>query len=519
VVDKYSALRQAAENDFETFIRLIQPNRLLGAVHSEAIHWVTKGEGSLKSHVLILLPRDHQKSTIFGGLLAAWEITRNPAIKILYISSTSNIAVQQLKFIKDILTSDLYRLFWPDMVNIDEAKREKWAETAISVDHPSRREQYVRDPTVFAAGLTTSVTGMHPDLIIGDDLVVYDNANTEEARSKVSMQYSFLASVETAKGRQVLVGTRYDPNDLYNNIMNMKVTLRDDNGNVKSEEPLFSIFERQVENRGDGTGEFLWPRQKAANGMEFGFNAEILAGKKALYQGNEVQFYAQYYNNPNIGDENSISRDTFQYYDRSFLRNDGGNWFYNGRRLNLFAAMDLAYTTGSRSDYTSIVVIGVDMYNSIYVLDIVRFKTGDPSVYYNELLKLHNKWGFWQIVIEATAGQEYIANDLKINYIRPNGLGLTTKLFKPTRQLGNKEERIHTVLKPRYDNGQIWHYMGGNCQILEDELVQRKPPHDDVKDTLATAILNAIAPIDMRMHNMNPTQFNDYTHRRFGGMA
>jgi hypothetical protein len=96
VTDKYESLRQAALADFETFARLVQPNRLLGSIHSETMHWSTKGEGSKKSHQLILLPRDHQKSAVLAGLRAAWEITRNPAIKILYISSTSNLAVQQL---------------------------------------------------------------------------------------------------------------------------------------------------------------------------------------------------------------------------------------------------------------------------------------------------------------------------------------------------------------------------------------------------------------------------------------
>jgi len=68
------------------------------------------------SHLLLLLPRDHGKSWA-AGMYAAWEITRNPAIRILYISSTSSLAVKQNSFIKDILTSDNYRLYWPEMVH------------------------------------------------------------------------------------------------------------------------------------------------------------------------------------------------------------------------------------------------------------------------------------------------------------------------------------------------------------------------------------------------------------------
>lgn len=508
--------KQAAEADFEFFIRLVQPLRMLGAVHSEWIKWVTK-EGS-KRRKLSLLPRDHQKSAI-AGLYAAWRITTNPAIKILYISSTSTLAIQQLKFIKDILTSDLYRLFWPEMVNADEAKRSKWSESAITVDHPLRRELYIRDPSVFTAGLTTSVTGMHPDLIIMDDLVVYENAYTEEGRSKVQLQYSFLASVESAEGEQFVVGTRYDPNDLYNTMRVKLLQIRDEDGNLIKEEPLYDVFEKQVESRGDGTGEFLWPRQKSANGMEFGFNAEILANKRALYQGNETQFYAQYYNNPNMGDNAGIDRKHFQYYDKSFLSQQGGNWTMHGRRLNLFAAMDFAYTTKKSSDYTAIVVVGVDSFNNYYVLDIDRFKTGNISEYYEHLLQMHNKWGFWKIIAETTAAQEVIVNDLKINYIRPNGLGLVIEPYKPSKYQGAKEERMEATLRPRYENGQMWHYLGGNCQLLEEELLLRKPPHDDIKDCLCTALNACIPPTDLRMHNFNHYQLQDFTHKRFGGVA
>jgi len=63
-----------------------------------------------------------------AGYYAAWLITRDPSVKILYISSTANLATKQLKFIKDILTSDVYRIHWPEMINRDEAKREKWTE-------------------------------------------------------------------------------------------------------------------------------------------------------------------------------------------------------------------------------------------------------------------------------------------------------------------------------------------------------------------------------------------------------
>jgi hypothetical protein len=195
----FKLTKERAENDLEFFINLVHPKRVLGDVHKEVIKWWTRGQA--KSHQLVLLPRDHQKSALIAYRVA-WEITRNPAVRILYISATSNLATKQLKFIKDILTSDTYRDFWPEMVNPQEYLREKWTETEISVDHPARKDENVRDPTVFTAGLTTTITGLHCNITVLDDVVVKENAYTEEGRTKVEECYSLLASVGEGEYRE-----------------------------------------------------------------------------------------------------------------------------------------------------------------------------------------------------------------------------------------------------------------------------------------------------------------------------
>src|SRR6516164_6722451 len=153
--------RQLALSDLEEFIKLIQPKRCLGNAHREAISFIND-EGS---HKLLLLPREHQKSTL-AGFWTAWRLTKDPTLRILYISSTSNLATKQLKFIKDILTSATYTLYWPEMIIKEEAKREKWTEREISVDHPLRKEAYIRDPSIFTAGLTSNIVGLHCDISV-----------------------------------------------------------------------------------------------------------------------------------------------------------------------------------------------------------------------------------------------------------------------------------------------------------------------------------------------------------------
>jgi hypothetical protein len=513
LASKKDLIRDHAEQDLETFIRLIHPQRILGAVHCDLIRWMTREDA--KSHQLVLLPRDHQKSAI-AGYFAAWLITRNPAIRILYISSTSNLATKQLKFIKDILTSDTYRFYWPEMVNVDESKREKWTETEISVDHPKRKAEVIRDPTVFTGGLTTSLTGMHCDQTIMDDVVVIENAYTEEGRTRVSLQYSLLASIEGTDARGLVVGTRYHPKDLYADVQAKTVDQFGQNGEIEGSEELYEVFERVVESQGDGTGEFLWPRQQGKGGKWFGFNAEILAKKRSQYS-DKTQYRAQYYNDPNDAASAPISRDLFQYYEPKLLSRHEGRWMYRGQRLNIFCAVDFAFSLKKKADYTAMVVIGVDGKQNYYVLEIERFKTDKISDYFAHILKLHQKWDFRKIRCEVNSAQMAIVNSLKMDYIRPHGLSLSVEEYRPNRHEGNKEERIMATLQSKYDNRQIWHYQGGNCQILEDELVLSNPPHDDVKDALASVVASAVAPT-FSMIGLSQPPLSQMTHSRFGGI-
>ena len=516
MVNRKQQIREQAENSLEAFIRLVHPQRVLGHIHIELINWWEREDA--KSHQLVLLPRDHGKSAMVAYRVAQ-AITKNPAIRVMYLSSTSNLAQKQLKFIQDILISDIYRSFWPEMVNKEESRRELWTKTEFAVDHPLRKVESIRDPTVFIGGLTTGLTGMHCDIAVLDDVVVKENAYTQEGRDKVSQQYSLLASIEASDAQEWVVGTRYYSRDLYYDISNIGVEEYDDEGEIIAKDPLYEVFERKVEDRGDGTGQFLWPRQVRADGKEFGFNQKILARKRAQYL-DKTQFRAQYYNDPNDTETAAIQRDLFQYYEPGFIKRKDGKWFFKDERLNLFAAVDFAYSLSRRADYTCIVVIGVDRHHNYYVLDIDRFKTQLISDYFSHILALHRKWDFRKLRAEVTSGQLVIVRDLKDNYIKRHGLALSIDDYKPTRHSGTKEERIEATLQPRYQNRQIWHYQGGNCQILEEELVLQHPPHDDVKDALTCAIDVAVPPANQRFNTSMLTRAQMAPMQsRFGGFA
>lgn len=513
--DQRQERRDLALSSLEEFARLILPKRVIGDIHRRVIQWWERQEAS--EHQMVLLPRDHGKSA-WVALRAVYALTKDPTLRILLISSTSNLATKQLKYIKDILTSATYRVYWPEMVEREEAKREKWTEREISIDHPSRKEESIRDPSIFTAGLTSNIVGLHSDIIILDDVVTQSNAYTEEGRDKVREQYGYLSSIAATNAKMWVVGTRYHPSDLYSDLMEMKIEKYDELGDVEESTPLFEKMEEAVESVGDGTGEYLWPKQQSADGRWYGFDQQILAKKRAQYI-NKTHFRAQYYNDPHDVGSSVFKRDLFQYYDAGFLSSRDGRWYFKGERLNVVAAVDFAFTINKRSDFSCIVVLGIDGKGNYFVLEIDRFKTEKISEYFDHVLKLFSKWGFRKIRAEVTAAQKTIVQDLKENYIRPLGLSLAIDEFRPTRFLGAKEERIMAALEPKYANRQVWHYHGGNCQVLEEELLFANPAHDDVKDALASAVDFAFgqAPINVFTLQKAATPAFQY-NTRFGGV-
>ena len=502
-------IRQAAEADLLTFIKLVQPQSLLGQIHEDVCRWFTR-EGA-KDNQILLLPRGHRKSYLIA-MRTAWWITKHPDTTILYVSATSDLAEKQLYAIKNVLDSPIYRRYWPEMLAPDEGKRERWTSSEIAVDHPKRKLEGVRDATVKAAGLTTNTTGFHADIVVLDDIVVPGNAYTQDGRDKVASAYSQLASIENPGAKEWVVGTRYHPQDIYQTMISMKETIYTPEGDIDREESVYELMQKVVEEN----NEFLWPKQQRTDGRYFGFDLAELSRIKAKYV-DKTQFYAQYYNNPNTAENAPIDREKFQYYERKFLRSEDGEWYFRDKKLNVFAAIDFAFSLNKKADSTALVTIGVTSDWDVYVLDIDRFKTNKISEYFKHIVDAQYKWGFRKIRAEVTVAQMAVVQELKDSYIKPNGLSLSVDEYRPSKSEGDKQERILAHLQPKYDNLQIWHYRGGNCQILEEELTMAHPPHDDVSDAFANAIAIAIAP--KRNAGKLVKRDNVIYNSRFGGCS
>lgn len=513
-------IREAAKEELYFFARLVNPGYMYGNIHKEFFRWMQDyslygQDDYATSNKLVMLPRAHLKSHMVATW-CAWIITRHPEITILYVSATAELAETQLYAVKNMLGSSVYQRYFPEYIHEQEGKREKWATTKMSVDHPKRVEEGIRDATIATAGLTTNTTGWHADIIVADDLVVPENAYTEDGRDAVSKKASQFTSIRNAGGFTMACGTRYHPSDIYSVWKKQTYEVYNDDLEVIDKRPVWDIKEYAVEE----DGVFIWPRTvRSSDNKAFGFDMNVLARIRAEYE-DRVQYYSQYYNDPNDPGSARITRDKFQYYDRKFLKREGGNWFFKGRKLNVYAAIDFAFSLSRKADYTAIVVIGINSEGHIYVLDIDRFKSDKTIEYFKRIADLHSRWHFKKLRAEVTVAQKIIVNDIK-DYIKENGLSLSVEEYRPSRTEGSKEERIAATLEHRYDNLTVWHTEGGYTPVLEEELVQARPAHDDIKDCLASAVGIAVRPKDTKTKDdlMSMFQPSIQINSRFGGVA
>ena len=509
-------LRELAMVDLPTFAQLVNKGYMYGQIHMDIFKWMQEyalyGKGEdLTANKLIMLPRAHLKSHMVATW-CAWMITRHPEITILYVSATAELAETQLFAVQNILASSVYQRFFPEYINPQEGKRERWSQRKLSVDHERRRKEGIRDATIATAGLTTNTTGWHADVVVADDLVVPENAYTEDGRDSVSKKSSQFTSIRNAGGFTMACGTRYHPSDIYQVWRDQKFEEFDEDFNVVGMAPVWEIREYKVEE----DMIFSWPRAVRSDGKAFGFDPAILARTKAEYS-DKSQFYAQYYNDPNDKGSNRIQRDRFVYGDRRHLTEQGGKWLYKRDKLNVYASIDFAFSLNKKADYTAVVVIGVDSENHIYVLDIDRFKTDKINDYFKSIATLHSKWNFKKLRAEVTVAQAVIARDLK-DRIREEGLRLSIDEYRPSRHEGRKEERIAAALEHRYENQDVIHFKGGYTDILEEELVLSRPAHDDVKDALASVVEIAIKPKSLRNRDELMNNVINIGSSRFGGL-
>lgn len=336
-----------------------------------------------------------------------------------------------------------------------------WTEDRILLKH--RTKLGMKEPSLFVSAVDNNRTGLHPDVIIMDDLVSEATVTTPDQRNKTKTHYRFSLSLLERNGLQVVIGTRYHMDDLYDELL---------------QNTGFNCIVRPA----------ILPNGKCYFPTKY--PKEVLEELKRD-QGADI-FNSQYMLDPTNSDDAVFRIGNINYYldEEMALERDTGAYRGKVQFQQVFVLTDLAITQGKRSDYTVIMILGITWDKKIYVIDYIRDKL-TPSDILKSIFEMYDKarkYGYVRGVgVETVAFQKVMMYLIK-DEAKRRGISIPLIELKANK---DKTLRINGLV-PLVDSGDI--YMSPRHVELKNEM--REFPfgkHDDMVDTLAY-ILQVMKP-------------------------
>lgn len=495
--------RQLALRDFFFFsdevLRNIEYPHLCRKLHGEMCHLVEHGED-----IVLLYPRNHLKSTILTEGYVLWRLVKNPNLRILIISETLKpVARSFLSIIRlQITENKRLKMMFPDLkparitdeINKKFKNKPVWNSDEIVLE----RNMRLKEPSVTVAGARQTLTGMHYDLIIYDDIMTPKNARTEELiediKDKYDMSHNLLdMDSPTTVATTRMAGTRYRDNDVYGHIQ--------DKG-----EKLFYV-RAVIEN-----GKYIWPNKNSIKRVE--------KMRKSMSQ---EMFAAQYYNDPIVKGHEAfqaswvkrwnIERVREEYLKDAPQRDDEcREAFYHS--LDIYMGMDPSRKPGVRSDFGVNLVLGVDTRGRKFCLDIFRarkfgYEMADIFVDY---FKKWMKYRLKMTGIEVCGGDNTVF-DLVKKKMKEEKLPYWKVIDFKTSRWVKSEERIMKLQQPFHD-GMILLGEGIEWDDVEYELLRfPNGKHDDILVTMEYMESQLIKP---KQKTVDPIDFGAWRNRKLG---
>lgn len=446
--------------------------RSLQPLHASIIHNVSDNQASMD-----LAPRGHGKSTIGDVDFCITKVLRNPDVRIMIGSKTQT---QASAFLKEIRTHfeqnvNLIRIFGDWKKSRDNV----WNDKEFTVN---RRTVIKKEATVSALGASGAVVSKHFDIIIGDDLVGFENARTE-AQRKVLKEwfYSSLYPTLEPDGEIHILGTRYSPMDLYEDLIKSK---------------NYKVNVQQAITVKDGQEYSLW---------ESKFSLEKL--RSIREEAGLIIFNMQYQNNTELAKGKIFKYKYFKHfeeydidYDLNRVRvkvlDSQGVPYWIPVRIYMGADLAISEDETSNNDYFVLTVIGVDKNKNVYVLDYLKERL-TFNAQLNAILDYgKNKFPMVErIGVETVQYQKSLAQEIRRLSLLPV-VNIQTSKDKVTRAMRRSA---------LFENGKVWFRIGMDdleeCLLLFPEV-----DHDDLFDGLDFALTVADQGNSVRV--LNREDFN-----------
>lgn len=395
---------------------------------------------------LILAPRDHGKSWILTIAYCIWRIVKDPNIRILIVSNSAGMAQGFLSAIRSHLERNkmLIGIF-------GKFKGPAWTNDAITVCQ--RTKTGLPQPTVTTVGVYGSLISGHYDLVIGDDIVDFENSRTKTQRDKLwnwfwTVVFPTLETNEkdpSRDGELTLRGTRYHADDMYGRMI----------GEVEQYKPgsFKDSYIRDEALRGNNTA--LWPERKS--------RARLIEIKQDV---GSVIFALQYQNDASLTIGRIFGPSYFQKTWKTLPEPED---------LLVLAGYDLAVSEKEESDFFAEAVVGIHRKTKdIYLLDVWRQHLTAPKQF-DAIRNSYEKWRWSRGGVEDVAYQKALVQWLKQNTAVPVK-GIHRHKDKVTRAL---------AIVSHFENGKF--YMPADrrfADFVDEMCLFPDGDHDDLFDAL-----------------------------------
>lgn len=428
----------AIKNDFMSFVKYVWPDFIEGSHHkimSEKFNKVATGQ--LKRVIINMAPR-HTKSEFASYLLPSWMIGKNPKLKIIQATHTTELAVRFGRKAKNLIDSQEYQKIFQTKLREDSKAAGRW-ETNEGGEY-------------FAAGVGGSITGRGADLLIIDDPHSEQDALNTNALERTWEWYTSGPRQRLQPGGViVVVMTRWNTKDLTGKLINAQKEMKADQWEV-IEFPAILPNDKP-----------LWPEYWKLEELE-GVKASLAIGK----------WNAQYQQNPTAEEGSIIKREWWQLWDKDLPP-----------LYHVIQSYDTAFLKKETADYSAITTWGVfypteDSGPNLILLDVVKDRFEFPELR-RVALEQYNYWKPESVIVEGKASGMPLTFELRKQ-------GIPVINYTPSR--GNDKHARVNAVAPLFESGQIWATDDKfSEEVIEECAAFPYGDHDDLVDSMTQAVM------------------------------
>lgn len=382
-------------------------DKLSSQFHNTLAEWFVKKIDAGKNRFLVLVPRDHLKTSLLSIATPTWMLLKNPNERILHTMATRREAQKTLSVIQKAFMSERMRHFFPERFLDPHDPEMKATRDMMVVSRPVNW----REGSIESIGLDSNITGGHFTTQIFDDLIdkTMRNSITQQENAIDFLQDATNMLVDMEKDVRIIIGTLWEGEfyewllyksglaSTYETLIlgcfvdNRYVTFLNDIGKKTSLSP----------------GDPIWPEE---------FSVKTLEQVK-LEQG-PSKFSRQFLNIPVEDKYKRFRRDDFLIYklssDRQYaIIGEGEDQIkFNIGKMKKYMVIDPATGEGKKTDETAISIVGVDGSGFRFVLEDWG-KQCLPHETIDQIFYFADRWGVQYVCPEDVSYQKVFKHFLR----------------------------------------------------------------------------------------------------------